>query len=95
MTFTMPSNYTFETLPTPNNLQVHLRQIPAKRMAVMRFSGWAGTKRFDRIAQAVMEALKRDGVQIVGMPIFAGYNPPFSAPWMHRNEVMVEVLRDK
>lgn len=94
VTFTMPSTFTLETLPVPNNPQVHLVQIPARKMAVIRFSWWAGGERFDRIAQTLFDLLKRDGIQTVGKPIFAGYNPPFSSPWMHRNEVMIEVLID-
>jgi len=94
VTFTMPSEYTIQTLPTPNNSQVSLIQIPTKRMAVIRFTGWAMSDRFERKAQTLLDALKRDGAQTVGAPIFAGYNPPFSAPWMHRNEVMVEIATD-
>lgn len=94
VTFTMPSKYTLETLPTPNNTQVLLSQIPPKRMAVIRFSWWAMSGRFDWKTQTLLDALKRDGTQIIGTPIFASYNPPFSAPWMHRNEVMIEIFKD-
>jgi effector-binding domain-containing protein len=91
----MPSGYTLETLPSPNNPQVQLLQIPAKKMAVIRFSWWAGADRFNKVADTLLESLKRDGVRTIGTPIFAGYNPPFSASWMHRNEVMVEIMTDK
>ena len=40
--FVMPSNYTMETLPKPNNPAVTLKEIPGKRFAVIRFSGTAG-----------------------------------------------------
>ena len=33
VSFTMPNVYTMETLPTPKNPDVRLRQIPARRMA--------------------------------------------------------------
>ena len=40
--FVMPSSYTIETLPKPNNPAVKLKEIGAKRYAVIRFSGMAG-----------------------------------------------------
>lgn len=38
VTFSMPSKYTMGTLPKPNNSAVKLREIPAHRVAVTRFS---------------------------------------------------------
>jgi hypothetical protein len=40
--FIMPSSYTMETLPKPNNPAVDLKEIGAKRYVVIRFSGMAG-----------------------------------------------------
>jgi len=38
-----------------------------------------------------LSLLKRDGVIFDGVPEYAGYNAPFTAPWLNRNEVMVEL----
>jgi len=35
--FVMPSKYTMEALPKPNNPAVELKEIPAKRFAAIRF----------------------------------------------------------
>ena len=40
--FVMPSQYTLDTLPKPNNPAVTLREVPASNYAVIRFSGFAG-----------------------------------------------------
>ena len=37
--FTMPSEFTLETLPVPNDSSVTLRQVPGRKLAVIRFSG--------------------------------------------------------
>ena len=42
--FIMPSKYTMETLPKPNNPAIELKEIPAKRFAVIRFSGMGGQR---------------------------------------------------
>jgi len=91
VTFSMPSKYTLVTLPTPNDSRVSLHEIPARRMAVKRFNWWASESRFARIQETLLSDLKKDGREVIGLPYSAGYNPPFSVPWMHRNEAMVVV----
>lgn len=93
ITFSMPSKYTMETLPKPNNSAVTLREIPAHRVAVKTFSWYAGDSRIDRLESELLVALQRDGLTPLSSPAYAGYNPPLSAPWMRRNEVMVEVAQ--
>ena len=39
--FTMPSGYTIEQLPVPNDQRVQIKQVPPTRMAVLKFSGLA------------------------------------------------------
>ncbi len=91
VTFSMPSQYTLATLPIPKDSRVYFYEIPARKMAVKRFSWWASESRFTRIQEALLSNLKKDGREVIGTPYFAGYTPPFSAPWMHRNEVMVVI----
>ncbi len=93
VTFSMPSKYTLETLPKPNNSAVTLREIPAHRVAVRRFSWYATDSRITRLETELIAALQRDGLTPLSSPAYAGYNPPLSAPWIQRNEVMVEVAR--
>ena len=93
VTFSMPSKYTLETLPKPNNSAVQLREIPAHRVAVKRFSWYATDNRVARLESRLIDSLARDGFKTLAVPAYAGYNPPLSAPWMQRNEVMVEVVK--
>lgn len=93
VTFSMPSKYTLETLPKPNNPAVKLREIPAQRIAVIRFSWYATDRRVTRLESQLIALLQRDGLIPLSSPAYAGYNPPLSAPWMQRNEVMVEIAK--
>ncbi|BFM02336.1 hypothetical protein Psyaliredsea_09830 [Psychrobacter alimentarius] len=43
--FTMPSQYTMQTLPKPNNPDVKIVQVPAQTYGVIKFSGLAGSKK--------------------------------------------------
>lgn len=65
VTFSMPSKYTLATLPKPNNSAVKLREIPAHRVAVTRFSWYAGDKRVARLESRLMDVLKRDNIQTI------------------------------
>lgn len=63
VTFSMPSKHTIDTLPKPNNPAVQLREIPAHRMAVKRFSWYATDSRVARLESDLLEVLKRDGIK--------------------------------
>jgi effector-binding domain-containing protein len=89
--FGMPRSYTLDTLPTPNDSRVKLVTIPEKKMAVMTFSWYQTDARVMSKKQELLDVLKKEGVTMVGSPQYAGYNAPWTPPWMTRNEVMVEI----
>lgn len=91
ISFGMPRAYTLETLPAPTDPRVKIVTVPAKKYAVLRFSWWRSDKRVEDKQDALLFALSRDGVEVVGSPAYAGYNAPWTPPWMIRNEVMVEI----
>ena len=87
--FVMPSQYTLETLPTPNDPRVLLRQIPAQNYAAITFSGFTGPIKVAQKTAKLMEWLKAKGIEPISEPEMARYNAPWSLPFMRRNEVMV------
>lgn len=89
--FGMPRSYTLETLPVPNDSRIQIVTIPEKKMAVIEFSWYRSTARVQSKKQELLDALKKDNVKVVGEPQYAGYNAPWTPPWMTRNEVLVEV----
>jgi len=89
--FIMPSAYSMETLPLPVNEAIRLREVPPKRFAVLKFSGYATEKRAARKTKTLLDFLKRDGISARGEPIVAQYNPPWTPPFMRRNEIQVEI----
>lgn len=89
--FVMPKEYTLETLPTPTDPRVTLVAVPARKMAALRFSWYATPSRVVAKEAALLAALTRDKVTVIGPPSYAGYNAPWTPPWMVRNEVLVPV----
>jgi len=89
--FIMPSSYTMETLPKPNNPTVRLKEIGAKRFVVIRFSGMAGEDSLRRHTKQVDEFIGAKNLKAISAPTYAFYNPPWTLPFLRRNEVMVEI----
>lgn len=91
ISFVMPSRYTLQTLPTPNDSRIKLIEVPEQKIAALTFSGYRTDLRFEKMRKQLFADLARDDITIIGTPIFAGYNPPWTPPWMNRNEIMVQV----
>ena len=91
--FVMPSKYTMETLPKPNNPAVELKEIPGRRFAAIRFSGMGGQDSLERHTKEVDEFLSAKNLTPLSPPTYAFYNPPWTLPFLRRNEVMVELSK--
>jgi len=89
--FGMPKKYTLETLPVPTDSRVQIVTIPEKKIAVIRFSWFRTDARVQSKKQELLDALGKDGLMVVGEPQYAGYNAPWTPPWMTRNEVLIEI----
>ncbi len=91
VSFVMPAEYTMETLPKPLNSKVQLRQIPAIKRAVISFTGFYNENKVADRTLELEEWMKTKNLQAAGTPKFARYNPPWTLPFMRRNEIMIDV----
>ncbi|MEO5561572.1 MAG: heme-binding protein [Dokdonella sp.] len=91
--FTMPSTYTLDTLPDPNDPKVQLRKLPPARFSVLRFSGLASKSDVDAKSDELIAATTSHHFNAMGPVSLAQYNPPWTLWFMRRNEVMVSVER--
>ena len=89
--FVMPSQYKIADLPTPNNSAVTLREIPASKFAAMRFSGFAGEEKVASKTKELTDWVIARGHAAVNAPQLARYDPPWTLPFMRRNEILVEI----
>jgi hypothetical protein len=95
VSFMMPAEYTLETLPEPSNPSVSLRQVPERRMAVVRYSGLWSEERYLEHKQALESWIRAKGLTVSGVPVWARYNPPFTPWFMRRNEILIPVIRQR
>jgi hypothetical protein len=89
--FVMPSQYTMATLPSPNNNAVTLREVPAKRVAVARYSGFNTEKRVQEESQALAAWMQAKKLTPAGPAQLARYDPPWTLPLWRRNEIHIEI----
>jgi DNA gyrase inhibitor GyrI len=89
--FTMPSAYSLDTLPDPNDARIRLRVLPPARLAVVRFSGLARPKDVATKTAELSAWMQDRHLRHAGPTSLAQYNPPWT-PWcMRRNEVMIPI----
>ena len=91
MVFILPKEYTLEKTPLPNNQEVVIKTKQEKRFAVVQFSGFLSEDSFDKHTEKLKEWIKSREYKSLSEPIFAGYNPPWTIPFLRRNEVFIEI----
>jgi SOUL heme-binding protein len=89
--FFMPSKWTMDTLPTPNDDQVSLVTVPPETVGVLRFSGDRGPKAVATRSSQLIKALQNNGIEPIGEPNAWFYDPPWTLPFRRRNEIAVAV----
>jgi len=89
--FVMPSQYTLETLPKPKSPLVSIKQRSSQKFAVIRFSGLVDEEKMEKKVAELKQWTDNKKLKVLGNPELARYNPPWTLPFLRRNEVMLEV----
>ena len=91
MSFVMPSKYSMDSLPVPNNNRVRLKEILTKEFVVIDFSGTNSNENVTEHENQLMNYIEANQINIIGSPKYAFYNAPWTLPFLRRNEVMIEI----
>lgn len=86
--FMMPSEYSLEQLPEPNDSRIGLREIPARRFAAIRYSGTWSKRNYQKNLDLLFGTLREAGYEPSGEPIWARYDAPFKPWFLRRNEIL-------
>ena len=89
--FVMPAGVSADDLPDPLDSKVHTRRVPAETVAALRFSGRWSRRSFEKRTEQLLAAVDRAGLDVVGTPRYARYDPPWTPWFLRRNEVVVPV----
>lgn len=90
MSFVMPSSYSEENLPKPDDPGVKIERSEDSHVAAIRFGGYASDKDISHYSEKLKSLLEEKGIRWYGNFRYLGYNPPFQ-PFGRKNEIIVNV----
>jgi hypothetical protein len=85
--FTMPSEYTLDSLPKPKDTNIRFVPQAADRQLVLQFSGLAGAAVLAEKEVELRAIATANGLELAAGPMFYFYDAPWTLPWNRRNEV--------
>ena len=91
ISFVMPDGSDISTLPTPSGSPVALRELPAHRAAVLRFSGRTTPKAALERELELQKLLVSHGLRANGKARIARFDPPWKPPFARHNEVIIPI----
>ena len=91
MAFILPAEFTLATAPVPTDPEVSLTTIPARRVAVTTFSGWADREDFVSEEADLRARLSAASITASGAAETAQYDPPWTLGPFRRNEVIIPI----
>ena len=89
--FVLPADLTLETAPKPLDDDVKLAEVAGKKVAVIQFSGLWSEESMQDETSGLNGWISANNLTSPSVPRWAGYNPPWTIPFLRRNEVMIDV----
>ncbi len=93
MRFFLPSAFNTQSAPKPTHPSVRIGTLPAQTEAALTYSGTQSDEKADAMKVQLLERVQAAGWQPISAPRAMFYNPPFSIPFLRKNEVVVTVTR--
>ena len=87
----LPTGYSVKTAPAPLDENVKLSTMPQNKVAVLRFSGLRDEQVINEKTVLLGQWMVANSLTPTPKPRWAGYNPPWTLPFLRRNEVMIDV----
>ncbi len=91
ISFMMPAASSMDTLPQPKDPSIMLRQVPARHMAALRYSGTWSEKSYARHKDSLDAWIQTQGFKVTGAAVWARYDPPFKPWFLRRNEILIPI----
>ena len=89
--FVLPRGVTVANAPEPLDARVNLREMPPKRVAVIRYSGFWSDSNYNEHLAKLQAGLRAADLTWTGEPVYSRYDGP-TTPWfMRRNEIWLNL----
>ena len=94
MKFFLPKEYELEDLPAPaEGARVAIKPIEGEMLAIRRFTWILDDEDLETYEPELREWIDSQGYQPTGPARLAGYDPPWTIPFLRRNEVLIPVKK--
>jgi hypothetical protein len=91
MAFVLPEGFTLASAPEPLDPEVKLSEVPPSTVAVVRFSGLHSAANLEKYGRQLRTWLEKQGYRALSEPKLASYDPPWTIPFLRRNEVQIRI----
>ena len=91
ISFAMPSKYSLETLPEPQDKRITFKVVESRKTAAIRFSGRVHENLANKKIEELKTWLSKNGITPKSNFIVALYNPPYIPGILRRNEIVVDI----
>ena len=89
MAFVMPAGMKSGEVPMPSDGTVTMRELPAGRFAVLRFSGNQNAKKETDALASLKAWMAAERLSDLPPPVYGYFDPPWTPTFLRRNEVML------
>jgi hypothetical protein len=94
MRFFLPTALAAKGAPEPIDDRVKIVKLAPVTLAVLRFAGGLSQNVEVKRTEELINRVARSGWRVAGTPFLQAYDPPFTIPFLRRNEIAVPVTRD-
>lgn len=91
VSFVLPGDRALQEYPTPTDPQVTLRALPAQQAAALRWSGRWNQSNIAKRTEELQTLMHEAGWDVAGDARWARFDPPWTPPFMRRNEIVIPV----
>ena len=91
MAFVLPKDYSVSTAPIPLDSTVIIKDIPEKKVAVIRYSAFLSEQAIENKSEELKNWLTQQRQKAISPARSAAYDPPWTLPFLRRNEVHIDI----
>lgn len=93
--FVMPARFDLDALPLPSDNRIEIRRMGGGLYGVIRFSGFWSEEKFLKMSSRLRLWIEANGYVLNSEALIARYNPPFTPPFLRRNEVLFRIEKEE
>jgi SOUL heme-binding protein len=91
MAFVLPEGYTLENTPIPLDRMITIKVVPAKKTAVLQYSGFLTENNMATKTNKLAAWLVDHHYVAISPARSAGFDPPWTLPFLRRNEIHIDI----